>query len=690
MSKLSQLLNAKRANQQNTPAPESSGKLTSLLKTPPPSVEEHPAPLDFSQTTSNDTTEYSASSSQPSGLSKLAALAAQKKNQNSEEASNKRPLPSSSSSSLQPDTKSNDSFDKEQLLQRFRKVRIAESKTPSEELDHDTLSRYPAPPEEQVNNINYDPSSSELPQYDLSSSSPTSMMAAPSIFARCLTGAKKKAMQKEIKVNLKRSSILGFNAPSPDDLVLMAQSKSKGFQKYNRKDRALFNSLQQLKNASLQRTSTSIATPTVTKDVMVDKSKLLELSKDIKPTNRISIFGAPKVGKKTLLARLLYQVGALDIKLMQRCTLLNSRKENLSSVLGRNESGLYQFETFSHNYLSSLFALPLHDLAALATFLQTTDIAVIVIHAKYPLDEIESIVCLLRLFYGVTIKNVLFVVTQMDQISWEEEQYQYVVSSVITCLKETYSITVPWSSFLPVSGFRGDNLTTLSYGTLQSWYDDETLLGKIDELSDKSIDEKLQLQHLPLSLTITSWSLLPENKIAAQFDVHSGIVQAYQKIYTSVGKLEARVQSLKLHQHARTWCLPGEHTEMHLSSLPNLMNGTLCIDVENSYHLSRIAYISAFTFDSSLKVHSPIYVNAFFGAFSMNAKVFFYSEGKENTMALQGLQFQNKNLFLIRLELDQPIPLVEFNTVPSLSRVLLLSKEAKTLWASGIIISVQK
>ncbi|WBW72868.1 Ski complex/exosome interacting GTPase Ski7 [Schizosaccharomyces osmophilus] len=691
MSKLSQLLNARRANQQNPSLSESSGKLTSLLKSPPSSEQEHSTSVDPVHTTSNATAESSASTSHPNGLSKLAALTAHKKKvENFEDTPNKRSLPSSSSS--QSDSNPKDSSDKEQLLQRFRKVRIAESKEPNEEPHLVHRQESPSSVQsERLEGIEDDltSSTSEVPPIHLSSSH-TPLLAAPSIFARCLTGAKKKASQSEIKVNLKRSSILGFNTPSPDDLVLMAQSKSKGLQRYSKKDKALFDSLEQLKTDSLQQTSNSMTSSTATKDVLVDKKKLLEISKEIKPTTRISIFGPPRVGKKTLLARLLYQVGALDIKLMQRCTLLNSRKENISSVLGRNASDLYQFETFSHNYLSSLFALPLHDLASFAPFLQITDIAIIIIHAKYPLDEIESIVCLLRLCYGETIRNVLFVVTQMDQVSWQEEQYQSAISSITTCLKDFHGITVPPSCFVPVSGFKGDNLTTLSYGTLQSWYGSETLLGKIDELSDKSMKEKVRLQQLPLSLSISSWSLLPENKISAQFDVHSGIVQAHQNIYTSVGKIETKVHGLKLHQHAKTWCLPGEHTEMHLSSLPNLLNGTLCVDEENAYHLSRNAYITAFIFHSFLKEQSPVHVNAFFGAFRMSGKAFFYSEGKENGMALQGLDFQNKNLLLLRLELDQSIPLVEFNNVPSLSRLLLLSKEENILLASGVVVSVQK
>ncbi|EPX75291.1 ski complex interacting GTPase [Schizosaccharomyces octosporus yFS286] len=692
MSKLSQLLNAKRTNQQNSSLSESSGKLTSLLKSPSSSSEqEHTASVDTVHTTSNAAAESSASTPQPNGLSKLAALAAQKKkNENTEETANKRSLPSSSS--LQTDSNSKDSYDKEQLLQRFRKVRIAESKEPNEKPSLVHRQEQQTPTRDTKLNINEDDfaSPSQTSSAHLFSSSPTSLMASPSVFARCLTGAKKKALQNEIKVNLKRSSILGFNTPSPDDLVLMAQSKSKGFQKHSKRDKALHDSLEQFKAANLQQASNSTTSPISTKDVLIDKEKLLEISKEVKPTTRLSIFGPPKVGKKTLLARLLYQVGALDIKLMQRCALLNSRKENFSSVLDRDASGLYQFETFSHNYLSSLFALPLQDLASFAPFLQTTDIVIVIIHAKYPLDEIESIVYLLRLCYGEKIRDVLFVVTQMDQVSWQEEQYQFAVSSITTCLKDTHGITVSPSSFIPVSGFKGDNVTTLSFGTLQSWYGSDTLLGKIDELSDNSTDEKIQLQHLPLSLSITSWSLLPENKIRAEFYVHSGILQAHQSIYTSVGKIETKVHGIKLRQHERTWCLPGEQTEMHLTSLPNLLNGTLCVDEENSYHLSRNAYITVFSIDSSLKAQNPVYVNAFFGAFRMSGKVFLYSEGKENDMALRGIEFHSKDLLLLRLELDQSVPLVEHNNVPSLSRLLLLSKEENALLASGVVLSVQK
>lgn len=90
------------------------------------------------------------------------------------------------------------------------------------------------------------------------------------------------------------------------------------------------------------------------------------------------------------------------------------------------------------------------------------------------------------------IKQVVVLVNKMDLIDYEQGRYEEIVKEYTSFLKK---IGVEANSFIPVSGFEGDNIATLSPAT--PWYEGETVLEKLDKLNNKK-DVENEVFRMPI------------------------------------------------------------------------------------------------------------------------------------------------------------------------------------------------
>lgn len=90
------------------------------------------------------------------------------------------------------------------------------------------------------------------------------------------------------------------------------------------------------------------------------------------------------------------------------------------------------------------------------------------------------------------IKQVVVLVNKMDLINFEQARYEQIVEEYKAFLAE---IGVEANAFIPVSGFMGDNVATVSEN--MPWYRGETVLQKLDLLENKN-DSKNQVFRMPV------------------------------------------------------------------------------------------------------------------------------------------------------------------------------------------------
>lgn len=283
---------------------------------------------------------------------------------------------------------------------------------------------------------------------------------------------------------------------------------------------------------------------------LLSQDQLIELSKLVKPRTKLLLLGPPKSGKKTFLSRLFFQIGSFDRKTMQKCTVLNAKKESLSSVLKSTKTKWYDFETFSNSYSSTIIDFPLGIFTTNASsrdnflkhssLFQVMNTAIFTIDCLNPLEGLDEISSILQLMNGLSISSYMFAITKVDEIEWDENKFINLVNSIQSFLKESCGI-IEKSKFIPISGLKGTNLTSISQEKLSQWYKSDTLLGKIDKEADTNHGTWNFLLNLPLSLTISHITPLPENQSHIYCSIHSGMLQDSQKLYVGTGRLETQI-----------------------------------------------------------------------------------------------------------------------------------------------------
>lgn len=79
------------------------------------------------------------------------------------------------------------------------------------------------------------------------------------------------------------------------------------------------------------------------------------------------------------------------------------------------------------------------------------------------------------------VNSLIVAVNKMDQIGWSQERYQFICDTVAPYLRKS-GFGKDRVSFLPISGYTGDNLAEVKASELAAWYSGPSLLTLIDAL----------------------------------------------------------------------------------------------------------------------------------------------------------------------------------------------------------------
>ena len=89
----------------------------------------------------------------------------------------------------------------------------------------------------------------------------------------------------------------------------------------------------------------------------------------------------------------------------------------------------------------------------------------------------------------------------MDLIDWNQQRFQYLVELISPFLKKS-GFNLKFVSFVPISGYMGENLITVSDDCdLKKWYTGPTLVGLIDQLEVRMLLFALVMHHRESSVS---------------------------------------------------------------------------------------------------------------------------------------------------------------------------------------------
>ncbi|KAI9376565.1 hypothetical protein BJX61DRAFT_252777 [Aspergillus egyptiacus] len=368
-----------------------------------------------------------------------------------------------------------------------------------------------------------------------------------------------------------------FAGPSPDDVVMNAQSSAKGFKSKQPASKTPGDKKDQNGLAG------GISNLTVTEKVNV-KSKNLDVLAEYKKAKRkkamnFVVIGHVDAGKSTLMGRLL-----ADLKAVDQRTLDKYRRE--AEKIGKGSFALAwvldqgteerargvtidiatsKFET--DNTVFTIVDSPGHRdfVPNMIAGASQADFAVLVIDSSTGNYEsglkgqTKEHALLVR---SMGVQRIIVAVNKMDTVQWDKDRFEEIEQQVSAFLT-TAGFQARNISFVPCSGITGDNITRRSEDANVSWYSGRTLVEELEatEPYSHALDK-------PLRMTIGDvFRGSIQNPLSISGRIDAGSLQIGDQILTMPSGETATIRSLEVDGEASEWAVAGQNVVLNLANI---------------------------------------------------------------------------------------------------------------------------
>ncbi|KAF7591812.1 Hsp70 suppressor, GTPase facilitates ribosomal subunit dissociation [Aspergillus hancockii] len=368
-----------------------------------------------------------------------------------------------------------------------------------------------------------------------------------------------------------------FTAPSPDDVVLNAQSSAKGFKS---KQPAAKSAGDKKKQADLAGSMNDLS---VAEKVTV-KSKNLDVLSEYQRSKRknamnFAVIGHVDAGKSTLMGRLL-----ADLKAVDQRTLDKYRRE--AEKIGKGSFALAwvldqgseerargvtidiatnKFET--EKTIFTIVDSPGHRdfVPNMIAGASQADFAVLVIDSGTGNFEsglkgqTKEHALLVR---SMGVQRIIVAVNKMDSVQWSKDRYDEIEQQVSSFLT-TAGFQPKNIAFVPCSGISGDNVTKRSEDPNVSWYTGRTLIEELEatEPYSHALDK-------PLRMTIGDvFRGSVQNPLSISGRIDAGSLQMGDQIITMPSGETAIIRSLEVDGEPSDWAVAGQNVVLNIANI---------------------------------------------------------------------------------------------------------------------------
>ncbi|KAI1473241.1 P-loop containing nucleoside triphosphate hydrolase protein [Daldinia caldariorum] len=406
--------------------------------------------------------------------------------------------------------------------------------------------------------------------------------AAPSPFAQALLGSIKRSTTSPPKtypfpyINLTSSVTDAFSAPSPDDVVLAAQSQasSKKSVASTTKKKASAGKVEEITGGVK---GLKIPDAPLPKSKNVDVLKEFERSKSKKNASFV-VVGHVDAGKSTLMGRLLLDLNVVDQRTIQKyrkeaesigkssfalAWVLDQRSEERSRGV-TIDIATNKFETENTSF--TILDAPGHRdfIPNMIAGASQADFAILVVDATTGAFEAglkgqtREHSLLLR---SMGVSRVIVATNKLDAIGWSQERFDEISQQVSGFLSAT-GFQLRNISFVPVSGLHGDNIVKRSAEPAASWFSGRTL---VEELENS--EPMARALNKPLRLTISEVYRTTQSPVTVSGRIDAGSLQVGDALMIQPSGEKAYVKSLELDHEPVEWAVAGQNMVMHLSNI---------------------------------------------------------------------------------------------------------------------------
>ncbi|KAL2870802.1 putative translation elongation factor EF-1 subunit [Aspergillus lucknowensis] len=368
-----------------------------------------------------------------------------------------------------------------------------------------------------------------------------------------------------------------FAGPSPDDVVLNAQSSAKGFKSKQPASKPQGDKKDQ---ASLTGDMDSLG---LAEKIHV-KSKNLDVLSEYKKFKRKNamnfvVIGHVDAGKSTLMGRLLADLKAVDQRALDKyrreAEKIGKGSFALAWVLDQGSEerargvtidiAMSKFET--ENTIFTIVDSPGHRdfVPNMIAGASQADFAVLVIDSSIGNYEsglkgqTKEHALLVR---SMGVQRIIVAVNKMDTVQWDKDRFEEIEQQVSAFLT-TAGFQAKNISFVPCSGISGDNVTRRSEDLNVSWYAGGTL---IDEL--EATEPYLHALDKPLRMTIGDvFRGGIQQPLSVSGRIDSGSLQIGDQILTMPSGETATIRSLEVDGGPTEWAVAGQNVVLNLANI---------------------------------------------------------------------------------------------------------------------------
>ncbi|PYH40055.1 putative translation elongation factor EF-1 subunit [Aspergillus saccharolyticus JOP 1030-1] len=368
-----------------------------------------------------------------------------------------------------------------------------------------------------------------------------------------------------------------FAGPSPDDVVINAQSSAKGFKSKQPAS----------KSAGDKKTQADLAggmnNLSVEEKVNV-KSKNLDVLSEYKKAERkramnFAVIGHVDAGKSTLMGRLLADLKAIDQRTLDKykreAEKIGKGSFALAWVLDQGaeerargvtiDIATNKFET--EKTVFTIVDAPGHRdfVPNMIAGASQADFAVLVIDSSIGNFEsglkgqTKEHALLVR---SMGVQRIIVAVNKMDSVQWDKERFDEIEQQVSSFLT-TAGFQPKNINFVPCSGISGDNVTRRSDDPNVSWYQGRTLVDELEatEPYSHAVDK-------PLRMTIGDvFRGSVQNPLSISGRLDAGSLQVGDQILTMPSGETATIRSLEVDGEPNDWAVAGQNVVLNLANI---------------------------------------------------------------------------------------------------------------------------
>lgn len=163
------------------------------------------------------------------------------------------------------------------------------------------------------------------------------------------------------------------------------------------------------------------------------------------------------------------------------------------------------------------------------------------------------------------VQKIVVAVNKMDLVQWGKDRFEEIEQQISSFLTST-GFQAKNISFIPCSGFRGDNITRRSEDPLASWYTGPTLIEELEtsEPHTYALDK-------PLRMTIGNvFRGGVQNPLSISGRIEAGSLQVGDQIFTMPSGETATIRSLEVDEEASDWAVAGQNVVLNLVNIDSV------------------------------------------------------------------------------------------------------------------------